>query len=967
LKILPYFIFFLLVTLVGVFAAYGQEPTYFKLGEKELVNTDVYSICQTENQLLYISTNQGLFVYKHGEFQQVPGAKEQFGNSLFDLKLDNNGDLFCGNLSGQIFKLVNDHLELFFELGSDFTNLGLMYTFDRNNHLIIVSLKKCLDVFEGKSNLVYTAEEGVYCLNRLLDGRIIIGTGSADSIVSFKDGIINKSYVDRGEFRKEFVSYTNSTLLIEDKLLSAYETGRIQFLGSDDYKNNVPPIKNERHFQFNKKEIWALDHSSGLRKFSLNNDNKLVVSDSYFDQQFISTMTIGSNGTLFLGTFGNGIIVVPNESTQRHIIEGNDAKIAGITTDENNNVFLSTRDGRIMHYNSTTEIVESLPGVSMDHIFYAKGIDFGINKNNPSIVYDGKPWNDGDYSFGSVKDIYRVDTSSVFIATSNGVFKVGQVMDGIAWDAVDYHDIYHLSSFMQRCKSVAYSKEDQSLYVATLSGVIQVDAFNKRQEILYNNKDVICKDLMFYQNQLWCATLNQGILIFKNGKFLRKIDERNGLGNNDVNKIELHKSKIYISHKTGFQILDLKSDKWTTLGTAEGIINGSVHDFALSDDKLWILSDGQPLSLNLDDLPQKKPELNILLDSIVVSNERLKDFDSRTFSYSQNQFSFYVDFKGIEYESETTIEYRIKGFENKWNSLPATSTLIEYKYLPPGKYVFEIKTRYRDQKSKTRSYSFVIAPPYWQTLWFYMLIGLALAVLLISLYLYQIRRIGKRNKEKLEKQRIQTDLLESELKALRSQMNPHFIFNSLNSIQDLILQQDTNASYDYIVLFADLVRSTLNYSNKDFIAIEKELDFLDVYLSLEKLRFEEDFNYEIKYKGMIDVNVPSLIVQPFIENALVHGLLHKEGQKKLVIEFEYTDKLICTVTDNGVGRQRANEIQDRRGNHHESFALDAINKRLSILSEQHGKQVGYIVHDLFDGETPSGTKVVITMPFKDQF
>jgi LytS/YehU family sensor histidine kinase len=242
-----------------------------------------------------------------------------------------------------------------------------------------------------------------------------------------------------------------------------------------------------------------------------------------------------------------------------------------------------------------------------------------------------------------------------------------------------------------------------------------------------------------------------------------------------------------------------------------------------------------------------------------------------------------------------------------------------------------------------------------------------MVLLFFLVYRYQIRRIDKRNREKLEKQKIQTDLFESELKALRSQMNPHFIFNSLNSIQDLILQKDTNASYDYIVLFADLVRNTLNYSNKDFIPIEKELEFLEVYLSLEKLRFEEDFNYEVSFKGSKDVNVPSLIVQPFIENALVHGLLHQSGQKKLTIEFEYSQKLTCTVTDNGVGRKRAKEIQERRGNLHESFALDAIKKRLSIMSEQHGEEVGYTVFDLFDEDTPSGTKVVITMPFQDQF
>ena len=112
-------------------------------------------------------------------------------------------------------------------------------------------------------------------------------------------------------------------------------------------------------------------------------------------------------------------------------------------------------------------------------------------------------------------------------------------------------------------------------------------------------------------------------------------------------------------------------------------------------------------------------------------------------------------------------------------------------------------------------------------------------------------------------------------------MNPHFIFNALNSIQDLILQQDTDASYDYIVMFAELVRNTLNYSNQDFISIEKELEFLKVYLQLEKLRFGDQFNFTIIFKEKESLEVPSLMIQPFIENALVHGLIHRKGKKEL--------------------------------------------------------------------------------------
>jgi hypothetical protein len=254
-------------------------------------------------------------------------------------------------------------------------------------------------------------------------------------------------------------------------------------------------------------------------------------------------------------------------------------------------------------------------------------------------------------------------------------------------------------------------------------------------------------------------------------------------------------------------------DRKYSPGTAEGIIDGSLSDFALSSDKLWMISDGQPLSLDLDNLPQKKPNLNVYIDSIVFPDRIVENDAFQKFSYDQNEFSFFVAFRGIEYESETTILYRMVGFENEWRAIPSTSDLIQFKCLPPGKYTFEVKVKYRNSYSEIKRYRFEIILPFLIREWFCLLVGIGFGALIFLLYLIQIRRMAHGNTERLEKQK----------------------------------------------------------------------------------------------------------------------------------------------------------IQGRQGNLHESFALDAINKRLSILQEQHGKQVGYVIHDLFENEVSMGTKVVITMPYMDQF
>ena len=207
----------------------------------------------------------------------------------------------------------------------------------------------------------------------------------------------------------------------------------------------------------------------------------------------------------------------------------------------------------------------------------------------------------------------------------------------------------------------------------------------------------------------------------------------------------------------------------------------------------------------------------------------------------------------------------------------------------------------------------------------------------------------------------------SNLKALKSQMNPHFIFNSLNSIQDLIIKNEKETSYDYIVLFAELVRSSLNNSNNDFIPIEEEIEFLEVYLKLEKLRFGEDFNYEIIINDIDDIYIPSLIIQPFLENALLHGLMHKKGDKNLTLEFSLDEELVCVITDNGVGREEAKRIKSRRGASHESFAMNAIKERLNLLSERFNYNYKFEVEDLYDYDIPKGTRITLSIPFKEEY
>ncbi len=226
-------------------------------------------------------------------------------------------------------------------------------------------------------------------------------------------------------------------------------------------------------------------------------------------------------------------------------------------------------------------------------------------------------------------------------------------------------------------------------------------------------------------------------------------------------------------------------------------------------------------------------------------------------------------------------------------------------------------------------------------------------------------------KGQLEVMELNTKMAESKFLNLRLQMNPHFLFNSLSSIQHLIVSQQTTKAYKYLTVFSNFLRSLLKYAEKNFIPLDEELAVLKMYIELESLRFDQSFQYEISVDENLlyeEVLVPSLVVQPFAENAIWHGLLHKEGLKKLTLAFNNNNDefLTCTIEDNGIGREKAAVIRNNNISSmvHESKGISIIRERLDLLQQKTGKPASVEIHDLFTEENePAGTRVIIKIPY----
>ncbi len=230
------------------------------------------------------------------------------------------------------------------------------------------------------------------------------------------------------------------------------------------------------------------------------------------------------------------------------------------------------------------------------------------------------------------------------------------------------------------------------------------------------------------------------------------------------------------------------------------------------------------------------------------------------------------------------------------------------------------------------------------------------------------------HQNQLELLQAQNRLAEEKLTALRSQMNPHFIFNCLNSIQQFILTGDVDNANKYLSQFSKLIRLVLQYSENNFISLEEEINMLELYLSLEKTRFGNSFEYKILIDHELDtdeIKIPNLMVQPFVENAIWHGLMHKPGDRKININFQLKNEqfIICEVTDNGIGRKRAAEIKEMKSVElkHKSRGMQLIKDKIEVLRQQFKSEVLIEISDVQcnTGEI-CGTRVLIQLPLQYQ-
>ena len=323
-------------------------------------------------------------------------------------------------------------------------------------------------------------------------------------------------------------------------------------------------------------------------------------------------------------------------------------------------------------------------------------------------------------------------------------------------------------------------------------------------------------------------------------------------------------------------------------------------------------------------------------------------------------------FNAIDYvdPERTKLRSWLKGHDKDWVNLSeGESGFARYANLKAGNYIFEIASANSMGvwNPRTKEVELKILPHFTETLWFKILM---LSVFLSLGYLLYRFRLS----QALEKEILRTKAAENKMEALRSQMNPHFIFNSLNSINSYILSNDIKPASSYVGKFAKLMRMILDNSKESAISLEKEIVMLKLYADVERLRFKDPFEFEINLDDNVDdfgTEVPPMMLQPFVENSIWHGIANKkDGKGKISINISEEGSLLkCIIEDNGIGRAASALIKKQKGRSHQSRALEITKERLSILSKGKAEDSSIVFEDLKNDEgQSSGTRATIIIP-----
>jgi ligand-binding sensor domain-containing protein len=742
-----------------------------------------------------------------------------------------------------------------------------------------------------------------------------------------------------------------------DKGLLLFNTLTHTFMPVRGNGNNTDSLISTHLWQNNKGVIWLSDRDRLIRINPRENNFTFYSLEELFKQKSTAVSVncfIRQGQMLYTGVQYDGFFAGYNLEThqyKKYYIPGNNS-VYCLAEDGNKNIWVGGHEGLYL-FNPLTERFAQAPGLSLAPfstycILPDSNGSMWLATNRGLIHYDPKQkkvkWLRAD---STSKPQLQQNQIYTLFKDSKGNIWFGSYKAGIACyrpstGTITYFNQSRKKTYPQsNCESITEAKDGSILFTSELDGLgILKDAFTEAESInLLNSSNGLPTDNISgvfkdKKDNIWLFTYH-GLCWFDPQTLRTRVfTKEDGLAETVMTNIPYQdkEGNMYIGLAKSFQMFDPQK-LLTSLNTT-----GTIHFTSLQvNGKEWPVNPDYISSLQLN------PEQNQVAFDFAVLTPELT-----------NRFQY---------------AYKLDGLDKSWN-FTGTKTFGQYNSLVPGKYTLRITAMNLNGEWSKKAFTLpvIIHPPWYGTWWFYLLVIISGAAIVYAFFHYRINQVRHESRLTADFTR---KLHETEMRALRAQMNPYFIFNCLNSINRYIVKSDNRTASGYLTKFAKLIRFILDNSASDAITLDKEIQTLQLYIEMEVLRFQHAFEYSIEVDENVQpemISIPSMLIQPYVENAIWHGLLHKEtADGKLFIRFYqlHSNLLLVEVEDNGIGRDKAKELKSKEVIKKKSYGMQISKDRISLINELYQMNATVQVEDLTNGREVSGTKVTIQIPVKN--
>lgn len=950
------FIFFLFVSNLGI----CQNPFYLSIDKTAgLPSNSVYDIFQDSKGFMWFATGKGICRYDGSTFKTFT-SDEQTSKSGSCIAEDSLGRIWYSNFDGYLYYVENGILKSlkqptslgYFRFGIIKDNLFLIQpdavlVYD----LKTLKIKSKIGVSDKQISFSFATPEKFYVVGAFL--------------YEFNSSKGYKKYTLPDQFFKEIngpiMSYWNHKLVINSKSNNIYyrfENGKFTkstFNTNTNFNQNTSITDNS---------IWICTTNGIIKNDLLTNQTV-----TYFKDQNISYLFRDKHKNYWISTLNKGVLFI--EDFENNYIDLQPRPLS--LSLGKNEVYLGAEKDLIYKLDCTKLKVEKIFETENNHatsqifadtitdkLFFTSYKFNILNKNNQIT---------NDYSI-AVKDVKKVDDKYFSFAASGimGIFYIDE-NNKSSWDFIfDKNKSEKFSGFNQSIllnnsngKSTEFNPINNTIYYATNNGLMAVTNDGNSFEIKHEKQTKYFVKIQRFKDKIIGLDTTEKLFEIDSKNQIKPFSLPDFINDEKFSRFYICENYCYLFASNGVYEYDFRTKK------AQKVLSLS-NDFEVTD---VVLKNNQLLFATSKGIVIKKrteignyPKPKLIINEVQV-NGKQREINALP-SLKPNENDVTINFSTLSFipNEGYSVSYKINNSD--WKTLDSSTKNLKLSALSSGNYTIQLAINYNNQKIDFQQIKFEIKKPFWLSYLFILISSLFILLAFYAFYKFQIRKIEKQNQILLEKNELEKNLNLSTLKAIKSQMNPHFFYNALNTIQSYILANDKKQAVTYLSKFSSLTRNILEMTEKEFISLSEEITTMSLYLDIEKARFDEDFEYEINTENIpdLDYKIPSMLLQPYVENAVKHGLLHKSGLKKLAIVFsKNNDKIRIEIDDNGIGRQKSAELNAIKNKNHNSFATNAMQNRIDLLNKNKTNKITInFIDKLNQSKQSLGTTVVIEIP-----